>query len=209
MLFRSLIGKINERYPFREIGLNILNPNEILETLTNESFIKNIQRVYIPNTGTEQIVFNGLSSHQLITSQYRFTQEIQPLMLISFIVTVLLSFILLLLHGSNSYKIFGRSIGILMSLGFSKRKLALALIIETIYLLLIPFMFSIVLLLSFSDLLSRILFSNELTYSVYLFSPRDFLTYIVLVLCISLISMLPRLISILNKSPIDLIRKRN
>jgi len=204
----NLIGEINSNYPFREIGITILNPNEILGTLTNESFIQDIQKVYSPNTGTEQIVFNGLNSHELITSQYRFSQEVQPQMLISFIVTVLLMFILLLLHGSNSFKIYGRSIGILMSLGFSKGKLIIALVIEVLYLLLLPLIASIVLLTASSRFLSQILFSNELQFSIFQFSLGDVITYLVFVLVISLISMLPRLISIFKKSPIDLIRKR-
>jgi hypothetical protein len=205
---KNLISTINRNYPFEEIGITILNPNEILETVTTDSFIQDIQRVYSPNTGTERTIFNGLNSHELITSQYRFSQQVQPQMLISLIVTGLLTFVLLLLHGTNSFKIYGRSIGILMSLGFSKRKLLISLVIEVLFLLLVPLITAIIVVMLSSGLLSQMLFSEELQFSIYNFSLGNIFTYLFIVFAIALFSIFPRLITILKKSPIDLIRRR-
>lgn len=203
-----LISNINEKYPFKNIGINVIEPLDIMNQLMDTDFNKDIASLFEPNTGAEQIVFNGLNSYSTIQSQYKFFNEIKPLMRIAFIVSLLLGIILMLLHSSNSHKINGRSTGILMSLGFSKFKLMIAMIIETIYLLLIPFVLSITILFSFSSQLSKIFFSSELKYSIYQYSVSDVIQFLMILSIILLIGLIPRLLMILTKSPIDLIQKR-
>jgi hypothetical protein len=203
-----LIQSINENYPFDRIGINILNPSSNFEEVFTDLLDESILGAYGADVSNSKMVFNSSGSYFTYIAIHQFESKIQPMFEKALIISIVITLLFLILNGTNSQKLKSKNNGVLLSLGVSKIKIILLIIIESVYLTIIPLIISASLLLITSKLLSYYIFSSDVNYSIYTLRLEEICIYILFAILLVFAGLLPQIVNLIKKSPIELIKNR-
>ncbi len=204
----QLIQKINESYPFYRIGIKVLNPSNNLEEVYDDLQDKNILGAYGADTSNSKMVFNSNGSYFTYVSIYEFESKTQPIFEKTLIISIVITLLFLILNGTSAQKIMSKNNGVLLSLGISKAKIISLIIIESIYLTIIPIIISVSLFIITSNTLSNYIFSSDVNYSIYTLSANEIGLYILLAVSLVFAGLIPQILNLIQKSPIELIKNK-
>lgn len=204
----TLVKTINENYPFNSTEINIINPSNNFKEVYYDLQDENILGAYGADVSNSKMVFNSSGSYLTYVAIHQFESEIQPMFEKALIISIVITLLFLILNGTNSQKLKSKNNGVLLSLGVGKIKIILLVLIESVYLTIIPIIVSASLFLITAKSLSYYIFSSDVNYSIYTLSLEEICMYILFANLLVFAGLLPQIVNLIKRSPIELIKNR-
>jgi len=206
----QLVSQLNQLYPYRDLGIGVISstPDKtvLIETIFDNQFIDTHKEIGSPYES--KIIINFEGSFDFYHKLNSFMTQTIPTFRVSLFISIALLVLVFLLLIQQNTRLKYHSFGSMLSIGMKKTHICWMILIESIYLTFVPFLFSMGIMRVLHSLFSQMTFGDVHDISIYAFDMKQILVFILIFLVTILIGILPQLLKVIRTSPIDFIRQQ-